>query len=279
MILINKLNIDNATITASTEHASYKFTDALRSRHRATYGRTTAITGQYIDIDLGTPQSVEYFALVDDNLSNAASITLSANTVNDLANPVVTYTISNKKWTKLSELYDTAYNIFYLVDESGNNIVDENGNYITGYTSSDTYRYWRVSLSDAANTNTYLQLSKIFLSTGVQFPLMAKNQKLPTASTSTVTKNPTGQIYGDEGYIYRYGNITFPYITDAEKATTETAFRAIDKIRPVLIAVWGDDTDTEPPVYSHITTDLDWQRVDGAAGRIWSLTFGFEEMF
>ena len=174
MLILSKKNIDAAVITASTEHASYKFRDAFTDTRRSRYGRTTSVVSQYIDIDMVDLYVVDYFALVDDNLTDTAVITLSGNSINDLLNPVVVYTITDKAWTKLSDIADATSPEFELVDESGDYIVDENTNYIVGYTSFSEYRYWRLSIHDPDNTDTYLKISKMFLDAGTVMPSMAK---------------------------------------------------------------------------------------------------------
>ena len=279
MLILSKKNIDSAVITASTEHASYKFSDAFTNTRRSRYGRTTSVVSQYIDIDMVEMCAVDYFALIDDNLTATAIITLSGNSVNDLLNPVVVYTITDKAWTKLSDIADSTLTEFELVDENGDYIVDENTNYIVGYTSFSEYRYWRLAINDPDNTDMYLKISKMFLDSGTVMPSMAKTQKIPVASTTTISENPSGQVYPDPGYFYKYGTINFPFIDKDEKETIESLFRENDKYSGILIAVWESITDEEPPIYSRITTDMEFSRVEGLTGRIYSLQFGFKEMF
>ena len=281
MIVLNNTNLDNATITALTEAESFKFSDALIDQRRSRYGRTTSITSQYIDIDFGEQTEVNYFGLVDDNLSSTATITVSANTVDDGANPVISYTIpfASRSFIELADVLDVDSTTFTLVDELDNYVVDENSNNITGYASFDEYRYWRISLSDVNSLDTYIQLSNIFLDTGTEFPYMSKTQKIPTASTATVTESPTGQVFGDEGIFYRYGTINFPIVENSDKKIIDTLFRAVDKFRPILVVVWEDDIDLESPIYSRFTTDLDWTRAEDSSGLKYSLAVGFKEQF
>ena len=281
MIVLKNTNIVDATITALTEAESFKFSDALIDQRRSRYGRTTAITDQYIDIVFTAEIEASYFALVDDNLSDTAIITLSANTVNDLDNPVITYTIpiAQKSFSKVEDLALTESTEFLLIDENDDYVVDENDNNIAGYTSFDAYQYWRVSLSDVDSADTYIQVGKIFLDNGVTFPYMSKTQKIPTASTATVTEGPTGQVFGDEGIFFRYGTINFPIVENSDKKIIDTLFRAVDKFRPILIAIWEDDLDLESPIYSRFTTDLDWTRVEDLSGLKYSLAVGFKEQF
>jgi hypothetical protein len=279
MIILDKQFIDGAAITASTEHASYKFSDAFKDSRRSRYGRTTAVDDQFIDIDLITACEVNYFAMVDDNLTATAVITLSANSVNDPLNPVVSYPITNKEWSVLADIKDSTSTEFELIDENGDYVVDELGNYISGYTSFSEYRYWRLSIDDELNADTFLKISKIFLCDGTIMPDMAKNQKLPVASTANITESPSGQAFADAGYFYKYGTINFPFVSADQKDDMEDLFRANDKYKPVLIAVWESITDEEPPIYSRITTDMEFTRVEGLTGRIYSLQFGFKEIF
>jgi hypothetical protein len=108
---------------------------------------------------------------------------------------------------------------------------------------------------------------------------MGKSQKVNTASTSEVAESVGGQAYGDVGYFYQLGDVSFPIIEDSEKLTIENLFRLTDKYTPVILLIWENDLTVQPPIYSRITTDMQFTRVEGVSGRKWSLNFSFKEVF
>ena len=248
-VLYNNWVKSATTITPLSENPNYLFTDAWQDTRLTRYARTVDDSSQTFIIDLGAARAVDYCAILDHNFSSGATIKIQGNATDSWGAPSVDITLTY-----------AASNIYYK------------------FSSTQTYRYWRLTVDDASNTDTYLQISKLWLSSYVQFPYMAKSQKIPTASTSTAQESISGQSYGDKKLIYRYGNITFPYIDDTEKTTIDTLFRAVDKTDPIMTLVWEEDIASYPPIYSRITSDLDWTRVDNV-GRIWTVQFSFKEIF
>ena len=180
----------------------------------------------------------------------------------------------NLTTTEISNLY--TYNSFSdfadVLDCSTDVILKE-------FTASQTYRYWRLAISDPTNTDTYISLSKWYLGTYIQLPYMAKNQKIPTASTSDVAESNDLQAYGDPGVFYRYGTVNFPNIEDSDYTIMDSMFRLLDKYVPFILLIWENDLTFFPPLYSIMTSDFDWTRVEGVTGRKWSLAFNFKETF
>jgi hypothetical protein len=122
-------------------------------------------------------------------------------------------------------------------------------------------------------------MSKLYLGTYIQLPYMAKNQKIPTASTSDVAESNDLQAYGDPGVFYRYGTVNFPNIEDADYTIMDNMFRDLDKYIPFILLIWENDLTFFPPLYTRMTSDFDWTRVEGVTGRKWSLAFNFKETY
>lgn len=244
-------HVKDATVTALTENPNYLITEAFADTRLTRYGRTLDDAAQDIVMDLGsTSLNVNYCLIVDHNFTSGATIKIQANTSNSWTTPPVDQTLT--------------YN---------------SGTIIYNFTATQTYRYWRLYVNDSSNPDTYLQISKVWLGDYLQLPYMSKSQKIPTASTSTSQESISGQSYGDKKLIYNYGTITFPFVTDTEKTQIDAVFEIVDKTDPLYILVWEEDLTFQPPIYSRLTTDLDWSRVEGITGRVWSLQFGFKEIF
>lgn len=278
-ILYNNYVLDG-TYSATNENPNYTVIDAFEDSRLSRYMRTTG-TATAITFDLLSDKTVDYVGIVGHNLSPTATIMLYGNSVNSFSSPPASFTVNHN--TVISQsINDSSIdnsNFFLLVDEYDNFIVDEFGNYIVGLIYTSTYRYWQLTISDAANADGYLQISKVYLGDYLQMSHMAKNQKIPTASTSTKTENPTGQVYGDKGIVYKYGTVNLPFVTDDEKIDIDEMFDAVDKIVPFLFLIWENDLTFQPAIYSLLTSDLDWQRVEGTTQRYWSVNLGFKETF
>ena len=170
--------VSSATITPLTEDPNYLFEDAWQDTRLTRYARTVDDDDQTFILDLGSKRAVDYCTILGHNFTSGATIKIQGNASNVWTAPSVDITLTY-----------TANNIYYA------------------FSSTQTYRYWRLTVDDASNTDTYLQISKLWLSSYLQLPYMAKSQKIPTASTSTAQESISGQSYGDKKLIYRYGNI------------------------------------------------------------------------
>ena len=242
--------IKTSTITALTETVGYEFNTALKDTRLSRMARTIDLTSQTIVFDLGSARAVDYFAILKHNMTSSATIHIQANASDVWTAPTIDVTLT---WTVNNILYN--------------------------WSSAQTYRYWRITISDATNTDGFISMSKVYLGNYVQLPNMGKSQKLNTTSTSDVAESVGGQSYGDPGYFYLSGDITFPVIEDSEKLIIENLFRLTDKYIPVILLIWENDLVVQPPIYSRITNDMQFTRVDGLVGRRWSLAFSFKETF
>lgn len=243
-------------------------------------GRSTGSTTITVDLDLGEAKTVSYIAIAGHNLSPTAVVTLYGNTNPDMVNYIAVFSVPYAEFVCTAindaDVADSTY--FQIIDENDNFLVDEFGNNICGFLYTSTYQYWRISIVDPDNADGYIEISKIYLGDSVQMPYMSKTQKIPTASTGTTQVSLTGQIYGDKGYTYQYGNISFPVIEDSEKTAIDSQFRIIEKTTPFILLIWENDLAYQLPIYSILTTDLDWARVENLPSRRWSLNFGFREV-
>lgn len=238
-------HVQSATITPLTENPDYPFDTALKDSRLSRRCQTLSDTSQTIIFDLGTAQNINYIDIQGHNITAGATMTLEGNASDSWGAPSFSVSL-------------TGFNQYF---------------------STQNFRYWRLSVSDASNTDDYLEFGNIYLGSYLQLPYMNKSQKLPTASLSSSTDTVSGQSYMDTGLIYIYGNVNFPYVTDTEKTAIDTAFISLDKFKPFVMLIWENDTSYQPPLYCKLTSDLDWQRVESIAGRMWSLSFSFKQIF
>lgn len=249
MIILADNFVKGATITALTENPDYTFTDAFNDDRLSRVARTVSDTSQTIIFDLLSAVVVSKLMIQKHNFTSGVTLTLEANATN--------------VWTAPSYTTSLTYSADYIYKD---------------LVTPQTYRYWRLSISDASNPDDYIEISKVYLGSFVQFPHMAKDQKMPLTSTSSQSISTSGQVYGNSGYFYRSASINFKNITDTERKAINTMFLSVDIISPVWIIIWESDLTLETPIYSILTSDLQWQRAD-SIGMKWTLTLNFREVF
>lgn len=241
--------VKSATISALTEYPGFDFDSALKDTRRSRIGRTLAVEDQTITFDLGSARAIDYIVIFNHNFTDSATVTIQANSSDLWTTPPVDQTLT-------------------VAD-----VINYN------FSSSQTYRYWRLTVDDDTNTDTYLEISKVYIGSYLQMPYMSRDMEIPTASTSDVQESVGLQAYGDSGVIYKYGTVNFPVIADADKILMETMFNTIDKYIPYVLLIWENDLTSQPPLYVRNTADFTFKRVADLSGKKWSLSFSFKEAF
>lgn len=120
-----------ASASASTADALYPASNAVTTPPALPW-RSTALASQWIEVDLGSAQAIDLIAIVGHNLSSTATINVRAG-----ATAAPTTLISAMTWRDR-----TAY---------------------VGLSATASHRYWRIEISDAANTSPYVQVGYIVL--------------------------------------------------------------------------------------------------------------------
>lgn len=162
--------IDAATITASTENAQYPVTNITDPRRTKTYRSTS--NSDTLVIDFGTAESCDHFAIVDNwqNGFGVTAITIEANGTDSWGAPAFSTTVT----------LDTTFGVG-----------------IKAFTSAQSYRFWRLSLT---STLGYCEIANIFLgaastitTNGVSYNWNYLNNDL-----SNITTNRYGQKFIDD---------------------------------------------------------------------------------
>jgi len=108
--------------------------------------RSTSITGQVIEIDLGSAKAVDLVALMFTNLTSAATWRVQAGTttgVSDYDGGTVT------AWAGATQNVDRPHAMLFM-------------------SSVQTYRYWKITLTDAANPASYFEAGRLILANAIQ---------------------------------------------------------------------------------------------------------------
>lgn len=192
----------------------------LIDRDRDTYwqGEDT-YTDVTLTIDLGSAQQVTAFILQDHNLSDSATVHLYANSADSWGAPA----------------YDSG---------AFSSIIDPLYLYL-----DQTYRYWRVDISDASNADGYIVAGELYLGTYVQ--LTETRAQSPWESSITTIRNKV-ETRSDPGRLrqFKYSKqhnftLNFEHVLSAD----------VDSLVLIWEAVEGDDG-AMAPIWIHYFYDV-----------------------
>lgn len=135
-----------ATITATTAATSMPASN-LNKVQPSDVWRSTDLTGEYIEIDLGSAKAVDLIALMFTNFTSAATWRVQAGTTTAYSNYDSTAVTA---WAGATQNVDRPHAMLYLA-------------------AAQTYRYWKITLTDAANPAGYFEAGRVILADALQF--------------------------------------------------------------------------------------------------------------
>jgi len=202
------------TITSSSENPRFPVSN-LKNPLRSVRTRSVNTSDLAIVFDLATTEEIDSVVLYwpkEDGirLSGSATVKIQANATNSWSSPAVdqTLTVDNR--------YMVASHFF---------------------TTDQSYRFWRVVISDSGNPYGYLELGKVWLGKGIDIPSAQNGFKSTLIDRSKVTRTDFGHDYVD---VYpKQRRIEFSYLnmdySDIE--TLETAFDRNGIETPVMLVL------------------------------------------
>lgn len=234
--------INDATLASDNEDGNYPLS-GLQDIHLSNVFRFGDTDGGYIDIDLGEAEDVSCIGIIS-NLSVTGSVTLKGNSVESWASPPVEREIT---------------------------IVDRN---IMEYFTTETYRYWRLEIEDAANPDGYIEVKKVFLGDYIQLPGVSTDYTFEDNTLSSREFSPTGQPFSVVRPQRTRFDFSFPGMTTDEREEIRTAYRTNGIHTPMWLAVWEESFDVQEPVYVLFEEEsLSWSR----QGFAWTTSISFVE--
>jgi hypothetical protein len=237
---------DTATLSRSTENSSYPVENIADPRVSRVF-RTVNASGQYIK--LSTRITASRVAIAGHNLTSGCTIKLQGNDTDSWATPALDETLTHADGI------------------------------IIGKFAEATYNYWRLYVDCTDGSISYVQIGRLYLGTFLQLPDMAMDQVITDDTTSTVDISAGGQVYGDEGYVYRNPTVNFPAISDAERADIRAMWAVVQNVKPVFVSVWANREDKESPMYAILNqTAIEFKRTDYPLYPF-STTLKFREVF
>lgn len=277
----NKAIATTTTITPSSETVGFEASASLKDTRLARKWRSTGVSSEtLVFADTTNAIAATYCIIQAHNLTSGATITLQGNNTNVWTSPA--YSVNVPGIRKQA----------YIVDSAGAYITGADLDPLWGYDFVSKraalndirvvsfplqgFVYWRLVIQDVGNPAGYIEIGNVYIGKSLDMPGMEPSQQIPYKSTSVAQKSIGAQLYGDSRPRLHAATINFPMIIDELKQEIEYFFDVVDTINPFILLVWENTLENFPPLYSCLTKDLEWAKVN-QSGLEWSLNLSFEE--
>jgi hypothetical protein len=205
-------------ITASSENANFPASN-LKNPLRSKRWRSTDISSESVVFDFLTTEPVDSVAILwskEDGilLSNTAVIKIQANATDVWTSPAVDQTLT------INNDYEIASHYF---------------------TTDQSYRYWRVLITDAGNPNGFLELGVVWIGKSLDLDFAENGFKWSIADMSRVTETAYGHKYVDELPSINTLEFSYRFMEYAEIQVLEEAYRINGKRLPVFVAMDAEE--------------------------------------
>jgi len=188
MILLADETTKDAILTPNSENINYPATNILDSRLSRIFRTVAATTTATIVFDAGSAVTVDSIAIANHNISSG----------------VTTFKIQGN-----------------ATDAWGGPSVDETLTWAAGIVTKQftggSYRYWRLHIIDAGNTDTFIELGRVFLADSYTTPDIGRLIGPSTIDNSIKIKAVAGQTYGDIRYINDVVSGKYPIVTATQR--------------------------------------------------------------
>jgi len=210
----------NVALTASTSDASFPVSN-LSNPLRSKVWRSTSATSQFVLIDLKTTEEIDSFVMMfpfEDTiaLSSSAVVKLQANATSDFTSPSVDVTLT----------HDETFNMFTHF-----------------FTSDQSFRYWRVSITDAGSATGFVEIGMIYLAkatTLTQSPDIGFSYNLVDVSKQRTTE--FNQTYIDVRPIIKEFEFLHSNLSEADFESLQDFYNEVGNTIPIVVSVDSDES-------------------------------------
>ena len=241
----NIYDSDATTRTASSAAAGFPLSN-IKHRWHTRVWRATGDAAEWVKADLGSAKPIQAFILKEHNFTDAAVVKIQGNDADAWGAPAVDVTMAITD-DKLVKVWETAQN----------------------------YRWWRVSMADGANPDTYVKIGRIFLGNFFEPTVNFTRRFLMDLKDPSVKVRSTGgQISVNSKPHYKAFGYEFQDIESPDNVTFEEIFDAVGQSVPYFIVQDADDT-TKTYYVQNLT---DWEIIHIALDEFFRMTMPVEEM-
>lgn len=225
MILKINETAKDSILTPNSNNINYPVTNIVDSRRTRLFRTVAATTTAEIVFDAGAAINVTSVVIDNHNISSGVTtLKLQGN----------------------------------ATDAWGGPSVDETLVWSAGIIKKDitqaSYRYWRIQIIDAGNTDTFIELGRVWIGDQFATPYISPTVGHSRNSNSVKTQSQSGQSYMDSRYFNSSISVRWPYVSHAEKANLITQFEISDIGIPFYVTF--DETEIELDTL-YVTIDQD----------------------
>ena len=219
--------IDIATVTASSAATDFPVSN-LQHEWFLRHWRSTGVASEWVKFDLTTAQNVTSLVIKYHNFTAGATVHIQGNAADAWGAPSV----------------DVALPITSDVIEYY-------------WTAAQSYRWWRITIVDAGNTDGYVRIGRPFLGTYLAPSRNCDNAyEIEPADPSVITDSTGGQASADSRTHYRQWIFDFRGLTSADRASFETAFAVVGRAKPYFLS---ENPDTGSTVLYYVRNMTNWR--------------------
>jgi len=190
--------------------------DNLKTLPVAKHWRSTGVSSENLQLDLGSAQSIDILGLLNHNLTSSATITINGGSSANPNGAQYTTTITYRE-----------FDAFKLLS------------------SAQSWRYWKVIIADSTNTDGYIRIGFVMLGLATELAFHWQHGATAEDQFSTLfRRSPGGAIYAEPVYDCLKFSWEFGPITVAEMATLRTLYRSLLRTgKPVFVVPEHDVAD------------------------------------
>ena len=249
MIILYDNKVLTSTISAFSENPSYLFDTGLKDTKLSRVGRTVNDSTEWVKFDMTTAVAVSYMTIQAHNITSGATLKLQGNATDVWTSPTIDQSLTWDAGTIIQTITETSL------------------------------RWWRITIDDPSNPDTYIEIGAVFLGIPLVMPGMLPSQEITRVSSSTSTVSESGQSYGDKKLRYYAPSFNFPNIVESKKTEIDTFWDTVENVDPFVLIIWEDDLTTQPPIYCKLTNEaLEWKK-QPVEGYIHNVALAFREVF
>tara|TARA_S200002703_G_scaffold144510_1_gene138221 strand:+ start:854 stop:1708 length:855 start_codon:yes stop_codon:yes gene_type:complete len=231
-IIISSRNyLDSAsTLTADSAVSTLPVTN-LQDIQIVKVWRTDGTTSAEINIDLGSEKIMDFFALIAHNLTTSATVRWRLS--NDNFSTTLYDSGTLKAWVPIEQFGGSPWGVFSWGGLPLPSVISlYNASTFTLLPSARIARYIRLNISDATNSEGYLQAGRLIVGPAYQPTInYANGVSFEFVDDSRVTKSRGGQVFVDE--VRKYRRVTFDLIHLPESEIFSNVFNNIDRVKGV----------------------------------------------
>lgn len=224
-----------ATMTESSEVAGRASSNLLTELPGKTWV-TTGVAAEWVVFDLGAPTLITCLYINAHNFTSAATVTLQANSSNSWGSPAYSQALT-------------------VATDSDGVVLPSLCLFL-----SETYRYWRLTIADAANGDGFIEIGNVYAGEYYTLTRNWSDGGQVTWADPSILKESPGAVEMAKDYPvkqrYRQAQLQFALMDATERFKWEAIFRRMGKHHPCLLALDPVDNPTKLSLYCYLKSDL-----------------------